>query len=192
KGSVDIIKRFGNLENALDHAEEVERKTYRESLLNNKDTILWSKQLVTIDQNVEIELDLEKMVAGEPDMEALRSLFSELEFTTLLKELVPVMEVKETDYRELKSSKDVQALLRAQVPLAIAFEFTTAAKAEDEEAETEAEQPDKLLFDAPPPTLPDAAAPLRLAISPAHGKAFTATLNDDDVSVALKRLLSDA
>src|ERR1051326_8380958 len=37
KGSVEIIKRFGTLENALDHAEEVERKTYRESLLNNKD-----------------------------------------------------------------------------------------------------------------------------------------------------------
>ncbi|MCU1334189.1 MAG: polymerase, partial [Candidatus Angelobacter sp.] len=101
KGSVEIIKRFGTLENALDHAEEVERKTYRESLLNNKKEILWSKQMVTIDQNVDIALDLDKMVAGEPDMDALRSLFSELEFTTLLKELVPVMEVRETDYREL-------------------------------------------------------------------------------------------
>src|SRR6266478_4317024 len=68
KGSVELIKRFETLENALDHAEDVERKTYRESLLNNKDTILWSKQLVTIDQNVEIDLDLNSMVAGEPDM----------------------------------------------------------------------------------------------------------------------------
>ncbi|HEV8492967.1 MAG TPA: 5'-3' exonuclease H3TH domain-containing protein, partial [Candidatus Angelobacter sp.] len=41
KGSVEIIKRFGTLENALEQAEKVERKTYRESLLNNKDTILW-------------------------------------------------------------------------------------------------------------------------------------------------------
>ncbi len=137
KGSVEIIKRFGTLENALDHADEVERKTYRESLLNNKDTILWSKQLVTIDQNVEIELDLEKMVAGEPDTDALRSLFSELEFTTLLKELVPVMEVRETDYRELKSAKELKALAKAKGPLAIAFEFTAAAKVEEEEPEEE-------------------------------------------------------
>src|SRR5207248_975806 len=43
KGSVEIIKRFGSLENALDHAEEVEKKTYRESLLNNRDLILYSK-----------------------------------------------------------------------------------------------------------------------------------------------------
>src|SRR5947207_672067 len=83
KGSVDIIKRFGTVENALDHAAEVERKTYRESLLNNRETILWSKQLVTIDQYAAIELDIQKMVAGEPDTEALRALFAELEFTTL-------------------------------------------------------------------------------------------------------------
>src|SRR5579872_3120805 len=99
KGSVELIKQFGSVEAALDHADEVKKKTYRESLQNNKDTILWSKQLVTIDQNVEIALDLDKMIAGEPDMDALRSLFSELEFTTLLKELAPVMEVRETDYR---------------------------------------------------------------------------------------------
>src|SRR5262245_24418318 len=150
KGSVDIIKRFGTLENALDHAEQVERKTYRESLLNNKDTILWSKQLVTIDQNVEIELDLDKMVAGQPDTEALRSLFSELEFTTLLKELVPEVEVKETDYRDLKSAAEVKELRKSKTPLAIAFEFTATARAEEDEPEEEPEQKSgTLLFDEP-------------------------------------------
>ncbi len=37
KGSVEIIQRFGSVEEALDHAAEVEKKTYRESLLNNRD-----------------------------------------------------------------------------------------------------------------------------------------------------------
>src|ERR1051326_4533634 len=114
KGSVEIIKRFGSLENALEHASEVERKTYRESLQNNKDTILWSKQLVTIDQNVQIELDLRAMTAGEPDSDALRKLFTELEFTTLLKGLAPVIEVKETNYRELTSG-DLKIFHSAEV-----------------------------------------------------------------------------
>jgi DNA polymerase I len=191
KGSVEIIKRFGTLENALEHAGEVERKTYRESLENNKDTILWSKQLVTIDQNVEIELELDKMVAGEPDTEALRSLFNELEFTTLLKELAPVVEVRETDYRELKSAAEVKELRKAKAPLAIAFEFTAATKVEEEDEESQPEQqPEKLLFDAQPAT-PDAKAPLKLAISPESGKAFSAVLDDNEVSAELKRLLSD-
>ncbi|HEV7521357.1 MAG TPA: DNA polymerase I, partial [Candidatus Angelobacter sp.] len=194
KGSVEIIKRFGTLESALDHAEEVERKTYRESLLNNKDTILWSKKLVTIDQNVEIELDLEKMMAGEPEMDALRSLFSELEFTTLLKELVPVMEVRETEYRELKSIKELKALAKSKAQLAIAFEFTAAPKPKTDEEEPEEgdQKTGDLLFDGPPSPEANAHAPLRLAISAEPGKAFIAVLGDDDISAELKKLLSDS
>ncbi|HKD59738.1 MAG TPA: 5'-3' exonuclease H3TH domain-containing protein, partial [Terracidiphilus sp.] len=158
KGSVDIIKRFGTLENALDHAAEIERKTYRESLQNNRETILWSKQMVTIDQDVEIDLHLEKMVAGEPDADALRKLFSELEFTTLLKELAPAMEVKETDYRELKA-EDLEKLrsahLRLGAPLAVAFAFAKdVVEAEPEEPEEPAAQADQLLF-APQQPSPD-------------------------------------
>ena len=40
KGSVELIQRFGSVERALDHAAEVEKKTYRESLQNNRDNIL--------------------------------------------------------------------------------------------------------------------------------------------------------
>ena len=75
KGSVEIIKRFGTVEQALEHAAEVEKKTYRESLLNNRDTILFSKSMATIDTNVPIELDLESMRAGEPNVDDLRVLF---------------------------------------------------------------------------------------------------------------------
>src|SRR6266540_1709453 len=52
KGSVEIIKRFGSVEQALDRAAEVERKTYRESLQNNRDNVLLSKKLATIDCDV--------------------------------------------------------------------------------------------------------------------------------------------
>src|SRR5664279_5887213 len=48
KGSVELIQRFGTVENALDRAAEIERKTYRESLQNNRDMVLLSKELVTI------------------------------------------------------------------------------------------------------------------------------------------------
>ena len=57
KGSVELIQRYGTLEGLLEHASEVERKTYRESLENNREAILLSKQLVTIDRNVAVEFD---------------------------------------------------------------------------------------------------------------------------------------
>src|SRR5262249_32253895 len=110
KGSVEIIKRFGSVEAALEHAAEVERKTYRESLQNNRDTILLSKSLVTIDTNVSVELDVDSMRVGEPAIDDLRTLFTELEFTSLLKELLPVVEVKEGRYSEAKSAADVEQI----------------------------------------------------------------------------------
>ena len=69
KGSVELIQRFGSVEQALERAAEVEKKTYRESLQNNRDNILYSKRLVTIDTGVAVDLDVAAMKAGEPDVE---------------------------------------------------------------------------------------------------------------------------
>jgi DNA polymerase I len=140
KGSVEIIRRFGSLEAALDHAAEVERKTYRESLQNNRDQILLSKELVTIKCDVDIELDIQKMHAGEPDIEVLRSLFTELEFTSLLKELLPVVEAPEGNYREAESAADVDGLLKSRAkdaPLAVAVAAVLEPAKIEEEYEDE-------------------------------------------------------
>jgi DNA polymerase I len=93
KGSVELIQQFGTVEGAIDAAtaspDSIKRKTYRESLANNRDNILLSKDLVTIHTSVPIEYSLDDMRTQAPDLAACRDLFSELEFTTLLKELAP-------------------------------------------------------------------------------------------------------
>jgi DNA polymerase I len=89
KGSVELIQQFGSVEAALDRADEVKKKTYRESLQNNRANILLSKELVMIHTGVPIEYSLEAMRTQPPDNAACRELFTELEFTTLLKELAP-------------------------------------------------------------------------------------------------------
>src|SRR5437667_2214718 len=141
KGSVEIIRRFGSVEGALGHAAEVEKKTYRESLQNNREQVLLSKQLATIKCDVDIELDVGKMHAGEPDVEALRALFTELEFTSLLKELLPVVEAAGGNYREAESAADVESVWKARsdgVPLATAGESVLASpKVEEEELQDE-------------------------------------------------------
>ena len=65
KGAKDLIVRFGSVENALEHAAEVERKMYRESLQNHRDQILLSKRLATIHCDVPIEFELDSVkIAG--------------------------------------------------------------------------------------------------------------------------------
>jgi DNA polymerase-1 len=190
KGSVEIIRRFGSLEAALDRASEVERKTYRESLQNNRDQILLSKKLVTIDCNVEIDLDVEKMHPGEPDVETLRALFTELEFTSLLKDLLPVVEAAPGNYRETASAEDVQSFLamRNNSPLAVAINaFAPAPETES----AEEDQEDQLLLTASPgDNVEKKAGDTQIAVSVATGSALT-IMPGSNAELALKSALSD-
>ena len=189
KGSVELIQRFGSLEAALDHAGEVERKTYRESLQNNREQILMSKELVTIKCDVDIELDLERMHPGEPDIEALRSLFSELEFTSLLKELLPVVEVSEADYREAKTAQeiaDVLSKLAAESSLAVAIEpEASAAEAAPEQEDEESER--LLPLSVATPEEPKAPS---VAISAVAGSAISAA-PDSPAAVVISAALAN-
>jgi len=190
KGSVDLIKRFGSVERALDHAAEVEKKTYRESLLNNRDNVLLSKKLVTIDQNVPVELNVNAMKAGAPDVEALRTLFTELEFTSLLKELLPVVEVSEVRYSEAKSAADIDAVLTSLpdgAALSVALEAEGSASSEGEEDSADDEADMLPLLDVATAT----DRPRTIAISAVPGVAITISSQAKDAWGRLREVLED-
>ena len=197
KGSVELIQRFGSVEQALERAAEVEKKTYRESLQNNHDTILASKQLATIDTNVPVELDVKAMKAREPDVEGLRGLFTELEFTSLLKELLPVAEVKEGDYREIRTIAELDAYLKglreaASLALAIPTEETEATAQEEDETEPEPAQAELLLSQLSRDEAQTASSLAKIAVSIAAGSGATVALADKPLADGVKRLLEDA
>src|SRR5277367_4287185 len=141
KGSVELIQQFGTVEAALDRASEVKRKTYRESLENNRDNIMLSKELVTIHCEVPVPLDLEAMRTQKPDVAACRTLFSELEFTTLLKELAPEAETVTTEFLLEPSLKQVEHFLKAAKKdgFALALETSLLETVTEQVSEQEAE-----------------------------------------------------
>jgi len=189
KGSVDLVKRFGTVEQALDRAAEVEKKSYRESLENNRDIVLFSKRMATIDCDVPLDLNVDAMRAGAPDVEALRALFTELEFTSLLKELLPVVELTEAHYTEAKSAADVEAVLQsvsAANSLALAIEAETTVAVDDPEEEADEPQESMLPLPAAPR---DAARPRTVAISAAAGRATTVSIERDGPGSRLRSAL---
>ena len=196
KGSVELIQRFGSVENALDHAAEVERKTYRESLLNNRDTILFSKSMATIDTNVPVEFDVESMRVGAPDLEGLSQLFIELEFTTLLRELLPVVEVTDTQYGEAKSAADVEMVLKVVAPrraLAVAIEAQESEpQIEEEEEKDEPQSSQMSLIEAAPIAASPAAAVRRAAISGTAGTATIVRLDSGAAADRMRSVLADS
>src|SRR5882724_1020977 len=56
KGARELIQRFGSVENALDHADEVPNKRYREALQQQREQVMMSKQLAAIATELPVEL----------------------------------------------------------------------------------------------------------------------------------------
>src|SRR5262249_20248342 len=99
----DLIQRFGSVENAIEHAEEVKQKKYRESLQNNRDLILLSKKLATIHCDVPVEFELDSAAVREPGVPRLREIYTRLEFSSRLREIGPAAEpAGPVDYQTLE------------------------------------------------------------------------------------------
>jgi DNA polymerase-1 len=144
KGSVDLIVEFGSVEAVLDRAAEVKRKSYRESLEQNRDAVLLSKELVTIDSHVPLALDLHAMETQQPDLEACRELFTELEFTSMLRELAPSETAPIVELLEEPSERQTAAFYAAARARGFAFALDTKPPA-PEEADDEPQQSMSLL-----------------------------------------------
>ncbi len=113
KTARDLVAEFGALENILANAEGITKKRPREALLEHAGTARLSKSLVTIRRDLPVPLDLERMRIEEPDYEALKQLFIELEFTSMIKDFVaPAAPVKEREATKYETVDTLQAMNR--------------------------------------------------------------------------------
>ncbi len=87
KGATELIQKYGSVESALDHAAEVPNKRYREALQEQREQVMMSKHLARIATDVPLELDLALLELKAPDTAALATLYRELGFNSLLREL---------------------------------------------------------------------------------------------------------
>ena len=86
-GARELIQQFGSVEETLRRAGEVKRASYREALQKYGKFVLLSKELAKISTHVPFEINLPALALREPDVSALATLYRELGFSSLLKEL---------------------------------------------------------------------------------------------------------
>jgi DNA polymerase I len=187
KGSVDLIVEFGSVEAVLERAAEVKRKSYRESLEQNRAAVLLSKELVTIDSHVPLALDLGAMETQAPDLEACRELFTELEFTSMLRELAPAPGGPEVALIDQPSADEAARFYRAARAHGFAFALDVMPAMAAGEEEEQLPETMSLLDVA---EAADRQASFSLGVSAETGTALrlglTAELREllEDVSVA--------
>ena len=83
KTAQKLIAEFGSIENLLEHTDQL-KGALKTKVETNREMITFSKFLATIKTDVPIQLEMDALVREQPDEEALRSIFEELEFRTLI------------------------------------------------------------------------------------------------------------
>ncbi|MBR9807843.1 MAG: DNA polymerase I [Alphaproteobacteria bacterium] len=94
KTAAQLLDEYGDLETLLERAEEIKQPKRRQTLIENADLIRISKQLVTLKDDVPLELPLEDLAVQDPDPDTLISFLEEMEFRTITRRVREMMELE--------------------------------------------------------------------------------------------------
>ena len=90
KTAIPLIQKYGSVENIYKHIDEIEKEGLKNKLIENKENALLSKELATIHCEVPLDFNFEEAKFEHPDMEKIKSIFIELEFSRLFNRLLNV------------------------------------------------------------------------------------------------------
>jgi DNA polymerase-1 len=82
-----LIEEFGDLDTLLANIDKVSGKKRKQNLEEYAEQARLSLELVTLREDCEVELDLDRLKLTPPNIEEITSLFAELEFETPLREI---------------------------------------------------------------------------------------------------------
>jgi len=78
-----LINEYGDLDTLLERASEIKQPKRRESLLDNADQIRMSRALVTLKDDVPVDVPMEDLAVADPDPDTLLSFLEKMEFKTI-------------------------------------------------------------------------------------------------------------
>jgi DNA polymerase-1 len=123
KTAVKLIQEFGSVENLLANLDQVKGKV-QEKLREFGELARLSKKLVTLVDDMELDLDYDNFALGEPNRPALTALFKELEFHKLIHEFSSDERATGEGYRAVLTEADLVELT-AELEEAPRFAFDT-------------------------------------------------------------------
>jgi len=96
KTAAQLLDEYGDLDTLLARAEEIKQPKRRQTLIDNADLIRISKQLVTLKDDVPLDVPLEDLAVQDPDPDTLINFLEEMEFRTITRRVREMMELEGT------------------------------------------------------------------------------------------------
>ena len=93
KTAAQLIGEYGDLETLLKRAGEIKQDKRRQSLIDNAEIARISKRLVTLDQNVPLDVPVDQLAVHEPDYKNLIAFLKAMEFNTITRRVAEKAEI---------------------------------------------------------------------------------------------------
>ncbi len=97
KTAAQLITEYGDLEQLLKRAGEIKQPKRREALIENAEKARISRQLVLLDDKVELEVPLEDLAVHEPDARKLIAFLKAMEFSALTRRVAEYSHIEPAD-----------------------------------------------------------------------------------------------
>jgi DNA polymerase-1 len=97
KTAAQLIVEYGDLETLLFRASEIKQPKRREALIENAEKARISRQLVLLDDKVELDVPLDELAVHEPDARKLIAFLKAMEFSALTRRVAEYSQIDPAD-----------------------------------------------------------------------------------------------
>jgi len=112
KTAEKLINEFGSLENLYNNLEGLKKSKMKDNLAANRENAFMSRELIDLKEDLDIPLDDNDYRIPAPDTDRLKALYTELEFTRLMKAEIPVEAVSQEGFSLVQSEEQLAALVK--------------------------------------------------------------------------------
>ena len=119
KIAAELIQKFGSMESLYKRINEVEKKKVKEKLEHDKENAFMSRELVSIDTEMDLEFNSDLMKPGKIDSAKLKKMFEEFEFVSFLEgmqgEVTNSLKIDRSGYKTILTEKSFNDLIKSLV-----------------------------------------------------------------------------
>ena len=110
KSAEKLINEFGSLENLYANLDSLKKSRMKENLEAHRQDAFLSRELIDLKEDLKISENIDDFRLPEPDIEKLKKLYTELEFTRLMKAEIPAAGVSQEGFRLVQTEGDLAEL----------------------------------------------------------------------------------
>jgi DNA polymerase-1 len=112
KSAEKLINQFGSLDELYKNIDSLKKSKMKENLEAHKEDAFMSRKLIDLKEDLNISENIDDYRLPEPDTDRLKKLYTELEFTRLMKAEIPVAEVSSEGFSLVQTEEELASLIK--------------------------------------------------------------------------------